>query len=337
MTTNRFPLFRLPFLALCKVLYFYGPHEIIQLSLCSKQGLQVTKKCWKKRGSVEAYLYVKETPNVEPYFVDSGVYYHYYKFVVSKAVDLQEQQVHNVRVGDAVVPSSIHKDTEIVTFWKNKNTGIEGIVRYIKDLFDDPITSVDLKSEDYKNEFIDTMDFIMKTQESIEECTLHNESLTDKCLTYLLDSCKITEELRIYGGPTRQFRNDWNIRLNYLHISNGSCITLQNLMNIDCRSLNILKSSLTSEDINQFLKHWQNGGNLRIRYARIEINSIDQEAITSGIESVSQPETLRRCYRVRNHTVINYGGLDIKRNDGTTGTIYISGNTFGLGVDPIGG
>ncbi|CAL2042891.1 unnamed protein product [Caenorhabditis brenneri] len=334
MADSRFPLFRLPFLALCKVIDFYGPHDIIQLSFCSKRSLRVTKLQKKKKGMIMADLWADIGSRVNLYFTGSGFCY---RFVVSKVQDLHNQQTQMIRIGDAVTPS-IYKKTETVTYWDDKIFGIEQVVRYINDLFDVPITTIDLKSEEYKNEFIDTMDCLMKAQEYIEECILHNEYLTDGCLTHLLDNCKITEGLWIHGEPTRKFKNDWNIRLNYLRISNGSWITLQNLMNIDCLSLNIVNPSLTSKELNQFLKNWQNGGNSRIRYARIEMNSIDQEAITSGIETVSQPETLQRSYpSVRHLTVMKKGGLDIQRNDGTTGTIYLSGNTFGFGVDPIEG
>ncbi|CAL2042892.1 unnamed protein product [Caenorhabditis brenneri] len=337
MADSRFPLFRLPFLALCRVLDFYGPQEIIRLSICSKRSLRVAKKCWKKKGVVKAHLHAKKTTSVNLYFFDSGACYHYYQFAISKSVDLQEQKVHNVRIGDAVGPS-IHKKTETVTYWGDKIFGIEQVVRYINDLFDAPITSIDLKSEGYENELIDTINCIMKVQESFQDCTLHAEDSTDECLAYLLNSCKITGELSIYGEPTRQFKNDWNIHLDSIYISNGLCLTFQNLTNIDCQSLCIGQSSLTSQNLNQFLKNWQNGGNSRIRCARIALNFMNNEVVTSGIETVQQPETVQRCYPcARNHTVMKRGGLDIKRNDGTIGTIYLSGILFGFGVGPIDG
>ncbi|CAL2042890.1 unnamed protein product [Caenorhabditis brenneri] len=333
MTDSRFSLFRLPFLALCKVLDFYGPHDIIQLSFCSKRSLRVTKKCWKKKGKIMAYLWADIGPRVSLYFYDSGFGY---RFVISEVQYLHNQQTQMIRIGDAVIPS-IHRDRETVTYWKNTITGIEEIVRYIKYLFDVPITSIDLRSEDYKNEFIETMDCIMSMQGSVEDCTLHSEDSTDECLTHLLNNCKITEKLRLYEGPARKFKNEWKICPKYLHISYGLCLTFQNLTNINCQSLKIQRSSLTSEDVNQFLKHWQNGGNSRIRYVYIVINFMNHEVVTSGIETVPQPETVRRCYPCSNLTVMINGGLDIKRNDGKTGTIYIHGDMFRFGVDPIDG
>ncbi|CAL2042888.1 unnamed protein product [Caenorhabditis brenneri] len=332
MTTNRFPLFRLPFLALCEILDFNGPHEVIQLLLCSKQGLRVAKKCWRKQEKVKADVSADIVPTVNLYFYDAAFYY---RFAILEAKDLQDELTHNVRVGDAVVPS-IHKDTETVTYWDDKIIGIEQVVRHINDLFDVPITSVDLKSEEYENEFIDTMDCIMSRQESVQDYTLHAEDFTEECLTHLLDSCKITGELRIYGEPTRQFRNDWNIHLDSIYISNGSSLTFQNLTNINCKSLELYRSILTSEDVNQFLKDWQNGEHSCMRYISIDINSMDHDIIKSGIETVPQPETQHKVYPLmRNSSIVRSGGLDIMSKDGRTGTIYLVDDSFGFGVDPI--
>ncbi|CAL2042883.1 unnamed protein product [Caenorhabditis brenneri] len=332
MADNRFPLFRLPFLALCMIMEFYGPHEIIQLSFCSKRSLRVAKKCWKKRAVVETYLYVKRIPSVNVHFLD---FRFYSRFVILKARDLKDQQSHNIRIGDAVVPT-IHEETETVTYWEDTILGIEHIVSFIKDLFDVPITKIYLNSQGYKNEFIDTMDCIMKVQESVQDCTLDTISPIEECLTHLLNRCKITGELAVHQEPARQFRNEWNIHLDSMYITSGPCITFQNLTNIDCQFLELHHSRLTSEDANQFLKHWQNGGNSRIRYARIGINSMKRDVVTAGIETVRQLEALRRLYRTRrNYTIIRSGGLDIQRNDGTIGTVFMLSNFFEFGVDPI--
>ncbi|EGT60513.1 hypothetical protein CAEBREN_10974 [Caenorhabditis brenneri] len=290
MATNRFPLFRLPFLPLCMILDLYGPHEIIQLSLCSKQSLRVAKKCWKKKEKITADLCAKKIPTFNLHFHETAFFY---RFVIFEAHDAKDQQVQHVRIGDAVVPS-IHMLTETITYWNDRIFGIGQIVSYIKDLFDVPITKIDLNSKLYKNEFIDTMDCIMKIQESVLDCVLRGEGPIDDCLTHLLDNCKIAGELLIYGEPTRQFRNDWEIHLDTIYISNGSSLTFQNLTNIECKSLNLYCSSLTSEDLNQFLKH---------------------------------------C--MRNYTTIKRGGLDIQRNDGTIGTVFMFHNFFEFGVDPI--
>ncbi|CAL2042872.1 unnamed protein product [Caenorhabditis brenneri] len=324
MAVNRFPLFRLPFLALCLSLDFYGLNDIIQLSLCSKRSLRVTKKCWKKKGKVKAVLSVKNIPSIRLHYNRS-----LYRIFIPKAQDLRDEQTKIIRVGDAVVPS-IHKDTlTLITYWDDKMSGIKRIVRYIKDLFDEPIHLIELRYQEYPNEFIRILDSIMSLQESVRECRFNGENSIDDCMTHLFDNCKIPGILRILGGPTSQFKHSWAINLDDLYISNGSLLAIQNLMTINCKSLELPDSSLTSEDVNQFLKHWQNGGNSRLKFLWMEMNSIDQGVVTSGINIVSQPERLFRYYEGKyKFKMFRSGGIDLRRNDGTTGTIFFYDNAF---------
>ncbi|CAL2042886.1 unnamed protein product [Caenorhabditis brenneri] len=341
MANNRFPLFRLPFLALCEILNFYGPQDIIQLSLCSKRSLRVAKKFWKKKEKITAELSVRKVRIVKLFFQNHFSFkkQFFYRFAIVDAKNYHYQQMHNVRVGDALVPSVQMNEELTVTFWQDKIHGIGQLVSYIKDLFDVPTvpTSITLESEDYENEFIDTMDCLMKIQEPVQDCILQNEGpITDECLTHLLDSCKITGDLKIYGELSTQFSHNWNIHLDGLYISESSCITLQNLMNINCKHLQLRNSNLTSEDINQFLKHWQNGGNSRIEYASIEMKSINHPIIKSGIDIVPQPGKLFRFYSFMSNKVeLKRGGLKIQRNDGTTGGCFLNKYSFEFGVDPF--
>ncbi|CAL2042873.1 unnamed protein product [Caenorhabditis brenneri] len=297
MAVISLPIFRIPFLALCIILGRFGPYEIIQLSLCSKRSLRVAKQCWKNKGEVKATLSANMATNIDIHFDYAG---HLYRFVILDEKCFYDQQIHSVR-----------------------------------DLFDVPIHSIDLEEEARPNDFIRVIDSIMSVQESIEKCTLHGENSNDECLTHLLDNCKVTRTLKIYGGPTRQFSYNWNIRLDRLHMFNGSSITLQNLMNMNCKFLELTSSSLTSEDANQFLKHWQNGGNSRLKFLSTEIKAIDREVITSGFDIVLQPRGVFRYYKGKyNFIMFRSGGVDLRRIDGTIGTIFFYDNAFEFGVDP---
>ncbi|CAL2042880.1 unnamed protein product [Caenorhabditis brenneri] len=327
MADNRFPLFRIPFLALCIILDYYGPHDIIQLSFCSKRSLRVAKKCWKKREVVEAEVYVDIVSKINLRFDGTGFNY---QFVISQARAFQHERTHNIRVGDAVVPS-IHKETETVTYWDDKIFGIGKIVGYIKDLFDVPIET--LRTIEDQNEFIRYFDCIMSRQEFFRNCLLGSKVPADGCLERLSGTRKMIGNLWIFGKHSN--RHNWNLHLDYLFISDGLSLTLQNLTTINCKTLELLGSSLTSEDINQFLKHWQNGGNPRLKFLYTKMNSIDQEIITSGINTVSQPRGLVRYYvGMSGSESYRFGGIDIRRNDGTVGTILFPYNdTFEFGVD----
>ncbi|CAL2042878.1 unnamed protein product [Caenorhabditis brenneri] len=333
MADNKIPLFRIPFLVLCMILDHYSVYEIIQLSLCSKRSLQVAKKSWKKKEVINAALYAQSTPRVQ-LEIPGRFTSAYYRFFICSTKNLRFRQVHNIRVGDAVVPS-IHKDNERVTYWDDKIFGIEQFVRHTKDLFDVSISLIELGKQENPNDPIRIIDAIKNSQVSVKNCGFFSMNSMDDCLKYFLDNIEITGNMWIYGKPTEQFSHDWNIQLDGLHVSSYLSFTFRNLMNIDCRFLDLCSSSLTSKDLNQFLRHWQNGGHPRIEFLSLRINSIDQEIITSGIDTVSQPQRLWRQYEgMNNSKVVQIGGIDIRRKDGTTGTIFIYTNTFEFGVDP---
>ncbi|CAL2042874.1 unnamed protein product [Caenorhabditis brenneri] len=331
MAVHSIPLFRIPFLALRIILGRFVPHEIIQLSLCSRRSLQVTKKCWKKKGEVKTVLSVGTVLEINLRVQDTPFYH---RFVILQADNLQGRRSHKIRIGDAVVPS-VHKKTETVTFWQDTIHGIGQIVSFIKYLFDDPIHSINLITEMNRNEFFRTIDYVISGQESVKECTLYTTHSTDDCLTQLLDNCRITRSMVVYGKPGSQFSHHWNIKTDYLQLAQGATLTFQNLTNMDCKFLWIGPSNLTNEDLNQFLKHWQNGGNSRLKFLSTEIKFINQETITLGIDTVSQPVRLFRYYRGQyDLKIFRSGGIDIRRNDGTTGSIFFNDRRFEFGVDP---
>ncbi|CAL2042876.1 unnamed protein product [Caenorhabditis brenneri] len=334
MTDNRFPLFRLPFLALCIILDYYDFYDIIQLSFCSKRSLRVANKCWEKKRMVKASLNTDKPPRIQLQISSlSPNTTSFYNFSIQSTKDLRSEQKNMIRVGDAVVPS-INGLTETITYWDDKIFGIGQLVRYIQDLFDVSIL-IELRRQETPNEFIRIIDTIMSVQDSVKDCVFNYVNPMDDCLRHFLDNFKITGNLKIYGGPTRLFRHNWNIHLEDLYMSNSLSITYQNLMNIDCQTLQLFISSLTNHDLNQYLKHWQNGGNSRLRHASIVIRSLNQEIIFSGIDTVSQPQELYRYYQsVNGSKVERFGGLDIRSNDGRTGTIFTHYNTFEFGVDP---
>ncbi|EGT31172.1 hypothetical protein CAEBREN_19620 [Caenorhabditis brenneri] len=221
-----------------------------------------------------------------------------YQFVISQAKDSHHEQTHNVRVGDAVVPS-IHKDTETVTYWDDKITGIEHIVSYIKDLFDVPITEIYLKSEEYENEFIDTMDCIMKMQESVQACTLHAEKSTDEVGDAVVPSIHKDTETVTY----------WDDKITGIeHIVSY----IKDLFDVP-----ITEIYLKSEEYeNEFIDTMDCIMKMQESVQACTLHAEKSTDETGGSQNLT------------------VGGIDIRRNDGTVGTILFGwNNVFEFGVD----
>uniref|UniRef100_A0A1I7U911 FBA_2 domain-containing protein n=2 Tax=Caenorhabditis tropicalis TaxID=1561998 RepID=A0A1I7U911_9PELO len=119
------------------------------------------------------------------------------------------------------------------------------------------------------------------------------------------------------------FEELYPLETDYLHLSNESWMTIQNLMEVDCGSLFMPKSRLTNEEVNLFLNHWMNGGNPKLRRIFLRLKHFDLDIILNGIEGKWR----------KNHGSISYNSFDgtecklpsssfeIQRNDGTIASI----------------
>ncbi|CAL2042893.1 unnamed protein product [Caenorhabditis brenneri] len=320
MTTGGFPLLRLPYLALCQVWDHFSPYQIIQFSLYSKRSQLVAKKCWKKKRTPEVELSVGEVSEISVYFYGEA---NGFNFMIYDKPRLHNKTKNKSRIGEVLV-SSITMGDCIKSFWMSKFKGIVNTGSHIMDLFTTTISKVNFISENHANEYKPIIDWIMSRQEYIQGCKV--EIISDESLAHLLDNCKITKDLTLYGTPNRNLSFNWKINMDSFYIHNGSILTCENLMSMNCQYLHLNSSSLTSKDLNRFLKHWQNGGSFGIQFAIIRMNFIDRFTLFAGIEAVYQPRRVERAYSYFNkQTIVKKRGVDIRRNDGETGTIFFNG------------
>ncbi|EFP01104.1 hypothetical protein CRE_17797 [Caenorhabditis remanei] len=89
-----------------------------------------------------------------------------------------------------------------------------------------------------------------------EVSIVKKDTLTEDELTHILRDCPASLETVIYSSPPPNFQFRDNFRkIDYLFISDGSWVTIDNLLTMDGREIMMFKSSLTNIDINTFLKH----------------------------------------------------------------------------------
>ncbi|EGT60469.1 hypothetical protein CAEBREN_13633 [Caenorhabditis brenneri] len=248
-----------------------------------------------------------------------------FKFNIHEGRGFPNREHQKITLGDVVVPSVRSKDysgrIRYETFWPDRILGIMNTVSHLTELFGCKVTSLCFSSSEQQSNQI--IDWVMSRQESIMGCTASRVS--DETLAHLLNNCKITDNLRIYGQPSRAFRHTWNLNMNCFCAEDNLFLTYKDIMAMNCQHINIKKSELTSECANKFLKNWMSGGNSRLESALIIMDSVDRRRIFEGIEVVQQPRTLGRYYLGEgNKRIPMRGGYDIKRNDGTIGTVFLN-------------
>ncbi|EGT48875.1 hypothetical protein CAEBREN_11443 [Caenorhabditis brenneri] len=116
-------------------------------------------------------------------------------------------------------------------------------------------------------------------------------------------------------------------------------VTLNNLLLINSKTIDIRSSKLGPKDVNKFIKLWQHGANPQMEYLRIECDLVeenDQESILKGIKYTEIPNTERRLFRFAERKLarrIVDGRNEIWRyTDGVRATIKIDEDDFEMFV-----
>uniref|UniRef100_A0A1I7U6C3 FBA_2 domain-containing protein n=1 Tax=Caenorhabditis tropicalis TaxID=1561998 RepID=A0A1I7U6C3_9PELO len=105
----------------------------------------------------------------------------------------------------------------------------------------------------------------------------------------------------------------------------GFLFTQNHLMTSDFMELSVSYSSLTNSNVNQFLKHWLAGGSPRLKTLSLEIDGVDINEITRGIEGIIPNETLRseEYWTISGRELTFNDRMYLKRSDGVIATCCI--------------
>ncbi|CAL2042870.1 unnamed protein product [Caenorhabditis brenneri] len=311
MVTRTFPLLVLPYLALCNVLDLFTLASIIHFSFCTIRTQRLATR--KPNGKLEIILKAQKQPEFYLRLNNQQMY----KFVISPTSPfLPSPNWRQISLNGMVVVSSTMPSLGFTkTFWDDVLNGIEKVGTYITGLLKSPITEIQFLSE---NNMIQVIDWVASKQKSIENCSFGTTTTPDRYLTHLLTNLRITDHFDLIVKPF------------------GLWLTVDHLLKFNCQYLDLELAMIRSKDLNQFLKHWQNGGCDSLKFLRAEKSLRGWTNITKGIKVEKVPNTVWRSYPGRRggEDIITQesGGRDIKRNDGTIGTIFLRQGVFRFAV-----
>ncbi|KAF1759140.1 hypothetical protein GCK72_015601 [Caenorhabditis remanei] len=142
----------------------------------------------------------------------------------------------------------------LVTHWEDEMNGVKILTDYVTQLF-----NIDVLGITFNRKHIWMIDWVNTGQQSHVKsvnCEDWKDTLTEDELLHILRDCPASLETVIYSSPPPNFQFRDNFRqIDYLSISDGSWVTIDNLLTMDGREIMMFKSSLTNIDINTFLKH----------------------------------------------------------------------------------
>uniref|UniRef100_A0A1I7U4J7 FBA_2 domain-containing protein n=1 Tax=Caenorhabditis tropicalis TaxID=1561998 RepID=A0A1I7U4J7_9PELO len=326
---DRFPLFRLPVVAISEVMKMFDLFEITMLSMCSKRTHRWIKSFRVHRPDlkIEVSHYFNIWVEIKN---DSTKENLFFKFVNHLSAYDKTKMNRSIKIGNHPdIPMNIEivgSSTDIYLYFDVKIEGIKAVTEYFCSLFEKEIYGASLSTVLRRSAPVTIMEWILKRQKRIHFLMLESWDMTETIATNLLSKFNNAEIVMIDFEFRSKFKSSFKFEGTKIEILNSDWFTLNNLLNISCFHLFLAKSKLTSVDMNEFLKHWMTN-DLKFKEIKIEMEEIQLDVLFSEISVIQRTNDVKRIYKKsENQSIDIYGGFDIKRNnDGVTATIVHDG------------
>ncbi|KAF1759110.1 hypothetical protein GCK72_015571 [Caenorhabditis remanei] len=318
--TSPFPLLHVPNLPLARIIDFMEPNELVPLSFCSQKSHSVIKTL--RKASCDEHLLVGGSKkNV------LSILFKNFGCVLSttdSAYISSFQKEEYVKLGGQQVRVKFHRlRNHLMTYWDDKLTGLEAITDYVIDLFNIDVSEVCISKYSFK-----IIEWVNSRQTTPLKKIVYMAMAWGPCssedeMNYILRDCRCSSEILIYSEapPSFRFLNNF-CRIDCLDISNSKWVTIDNLLSMDGIDIILGSSTLTSSDMNVFLKHWLSGGCPRLKLFLARIDTVDVSQLLDDLEHNAVLVVDRRDYTSPfGHMRTLPSGVDIRRADGVTATV----------------
>ncbi|EFO94721.1 hypothetical protein CRE_12291 [Caenorhabditis remanei] len=314
--TSSLPLLCVPYVPLKKIIDFMEFSSLVSMSLCSQKCQSVIKTY--RRKSIDWRLYVSCFTH---FFLSFHKFCHHQFVVVASGLQKMTNRTRFVEMNGQNVALTVNEEKGFLeTHWKDEVNGLKILTDYVTQLF-----NIDVLEITFNRKNIWMIDWVNSRQQSHVTsvyCEDWKDTLTEDELTHILRDCPASFRTVIYPSPPPNFQFRENFRsIDYLSISDGSWVTIDNLLTMDGREIMLFKSSLTSININTLLKHWLAGGSPRLKLFSAKTVNLDLDALFADI-NVVLVESLRQ-YTSPSQIKCRFSfGYDLRRKDGVTATVH---------------
>ncbi|KAF1771476.1 hypothetical protein GCK72_003302 [Caenorhabditis remanei] len=330
--TTPFRLFSLPFVPLKQVLDNIGPQGIIILSLCSRRSKSIAVTYRGPSKDVRLTLDFGLWDCVE----DSNHSCMNILLSVEETGNLpMDETLETVRIGNFLkVPvkmeKHIVKGVNLITYWKDRITGLAAIGDCAREIFNKNISEVCIYDKQEKNWLRRAAAWVRNSQETFQILRCNFVPKNHKDLDFILENSNCTEKLFLCVRPCEHYSPAKlpNFRIDSLHVYYSYWIKQNHLLTMDCKYIWLQDSKLSSQDLNVFLKHWMAGGCSKLEQFRAFVEEpTDYEIVFDGVQFTERENDVARGYvnEESKHYTLR-GGFDIKRiSDNITATILNNG------------
>ncbi|EFP02002.1 hypothetical protein CRE_22843 [Caenorhabditis remanei] len=312
--SKSFPLLKLPRLALDEILLTMRPFELIQFSLTSSKLRIILKYLLRTRVNLKYKLEVS-TDN-EPKITMIGPDYTFFdcRFTSDKLRSEKTEYLENIG----------GKADRIWMYSKNVTIDWMRLFQIVMELFNFERHNIYFFPETFPDQNKSIIDFIGSQLTSVHYCGFHGKILANQDVEYFLKNIKVPKYLELKCTLSDNFRLKLTNNLERICISDGNWLNYNQLIQLKAFELKIKGSKITNREMNAFLISWmQSECHQDLVYIGIPVN--DTETVNAIFDLPHERidnDVIREGRTVRNTIIRMRGGIDIKRNDGATGTIY---------------
>ncbi|EGT50837.1 hypothetical protein CAEBREN_06958 [Caenorhabditis brenneri] len=308
-----FPALRLPHVALTEVLRCLDPIDLFIFAQCSSKSSFVVPLVKSESFRID----------LDNEFGKIIIINKDYRFSLEK---IDEHTLFDFKCKS--MNSSVKRDREhLLTI--SSNVGFETFIWYFCNLFKSPmrtITFLPVRDFDQITAFLSKND-----QVGIEELEITGYKLTENCLRKTLDAVqrtKISLALSIKSFVPEGFVYKFEKLPERLQLKESHWFTMSNLMEAsNCAHIDLHKSSLTIQDMKEFMSRWKQGEFPNLEYFQASNDSFN---ITDYPGFEDRQNTVQRNKRIKNSSSSRYmtRGVKLQRDNGQKAEYRIFGNWF---------
>ncbi|EFO85161.1 hypothetical protein CRE_05310 [Caenorhabditis remanei] len=325
---KKFPILRLPFLAIEEVFKAMNPFEIINFSMISKRAKAITKNMtFYSKYAIDLGIY--ETMEIAINGTN-GLISCIYLMISNEKMDGKVECENNGFIQRKVYKYS--KDP--VEEWKQ-------VCKYVLDIFKrQTIDVLGVVLDVFVDQNVAIIDFLRTNVKSVNACNVlqwEEENDVDEHAAYLLENIKINNELRS-DLDTKNVNFDMKIpkNLKELCIKKADWIGYEKLLEIDSAQVSFGTNRISNKELNLFFKKWMAMEiHLNLELLAFEFKSLEDLrlfVLPDIPHEVVDEEVKRTLITYDDETEEISGGIDIRRIDGRTATFFAQYDGFLMSV-----
>ncbi|EFP06929.1 hypothetical protein CRE_16495 [Caenorhabditis remanei] len=241
-----------------------------------------------------------------------------------KFVDnINYEDMELVKIGEQHVRVEMdHLHGHLISYWSNTVDGLKALTEYVINLFNIDVSDIWASKQSFH--MIEWVNSRQKTPlRNVWYADWSTTAGSEEDMIYILKDCRTISQLRICLKLPPNFRFSEKFRkIDCLDIWYGEWVTIDNLLTMDGIVIILKSSTLTSSDVNVFLKHWLSGGCPRLKLFSAEIRFLDiLQVLADLLHNAVLVDDHRDYVSPFGYSINLSSGYDIRRADGVTATV----------------